>query len=556
MLALAGAAWWLLARAPHEDPTRPPVVAVLPLTNLTGQAGDEAAAAGIAEVVVTSLTQLPEVQVLSRLSTVRYANRKNDMAGVARELDATYLLDGTLQRSQDQVRVSLSLVKAASNVVAWSGTFDGAFPRIFDLQSRVADGVAGALRLSIPPEVRQRIDVRPTASPAAWTSYTDALALLERSDRPGQRRARRVAARDRDRRGPTVRALRTLRWPVRASIRYEETGAASWADRARDESQEALRLDPNDATVRIGLARIYSMRGRTREALDEARTARALLPNSDEGVRLLATILVDAGQPEDALAEARRAVALRPGFAENHTVLGWVHFNAGRFEEAAQGVPVRGGAAARQCRRTAHARHVVARGRRPGRCGASRTVTPSAWRRRPVRGRTSALVHDARGDTEQALHAFEEAARLEPRSPTIRRSLGDTRRKAGDLAGARADWQASAELSRAALEVNPRDPRQLQNLALCLAKLGRTSDALRTAGKASPPPRAARMRTTARRRSMRWPATRRRPSTLLAKAIALGASPTVAAQDDDFSSLRGTQEFETLLSHAASKQDK
>jgi serine/threonine-protein kinase len=554
VLALAGGGWWLLGRTPREHHTRPPVVAVLPLTNLTGQASDEAAAAGIAEVVVASLTQLPEVQVLSRLSTVRYANRKNDMAGVARELDATYLLDGTLQRSQDQVRVSLSLVKAASNVVAWSGTFDGAFPRIFDLQSRVADGVAGALRLSIPPEVRQRIDARPTASPGAWTSYTDALALLERPDRPGNvERAislleTAVTADPRFARAHALLARTFLR-------RYEETGTASWADRARDEAQEALRLDPNDASVRIDLAGILSMRGRMQEALDEVRTARALLPNSDEGVRLLATILVDAGQPEAALAEARRAVALRPGFAENHNVLAWVHFSAGRFREAAEEYRLVGelqpdNAFALHMRGTA----LHAAGDQDGAIAAYREairLSPQArsWA-------NLGMIQQGRGNTAQALHAFEEAARLEPRSATIRCSLGNARRGAGDLAGARADWQASAELSRAALSVNPRDPRQLQSLALCLAKLGRTSEALRTArqGLAAAPTNADAQYGAAAVHALAGDT--KTAVELLAGAFALGASPTVAAQDDDLSSLRGMKEFETLLSHAASKQGK
>jgi serine/threonine protein kinase/TolB-like protein/Flp pilus assembly protein TadD len=554
VIAAGGAVSWWLGRASHVGSARPLVVAVLPLTNLTGQAADDAAAAGITEVVVTSLTQLPEVQVLSRLATVRYANRKSDIVGVARELDATYLLDGTLQRSQDQVRVSLSLVKGASNVVAWSGTFDGAFPRIFDLQSRVADGVAGALRLSIPPELRQKIEARPTASPEAWSSYADALALLDRRDRPGNvERAvsllERAIALD-------PRFARAHAALARASkLAYEASRVVSWADRARDEAQEALRLDPNDAGVRIELARIYSMRGRTAQALDEARMARTMLPNSDETARVLATILVAAGQPEAALAEASRAVALRPAFAENHFVLAWTHFNAGRFVEAAGEYRL----VAEQQPDNAQALQMLgaslhAAGDLEGAMRAYRDairVAPDA----PSWANLGAVA-SARGDTTQALRAFEEAARLEPGSATIRKSLGDARRRAGDAAGARADWQVAAELSRAALKVNPRDPRHPQNLALCLAKLGRTAEALRTArdGLAAAPSSADASYGAAAVYSLAGD--RKTSLELLAKAIALGASPVVAAQDDDFSSLKGTKEFETLLSRAAARSDK
>ena len=94
-------------------------------------------------------------------------------------------MDGVLQRSEQHLRVSFSLIRSPSNVVEWSGTFDGAFPQLFDLQSRVADGVANALRVSITPAERARIEARPTASPSAWEEYTAALALLDRQDKAG-----------------------------------------------------------------------------------------------------------------------------------------------------------------------------------------------------------------------------------------------------------------------------------------------------------------------------------------------------------------------------------
>ncbi len=382
----------------------------------------------------------------------------------------------------------------------------------------------------MPPEVRQKIDARPTANPEAWVTYTDALALLDRPDRPGNvERAMSLleVALAADPRFARAHALF-----ARASwIRYDNTGEVSWADRARDEAHEALRLDPKDAAVRLVLARVYSMRGRTQEALDEVRTARVLLPNSDDGLRLLATILVDAGQPEDALAEARRAVALRPGFAENHTVLGFVHFSVGQFEDAA-----------REYRYVtdlqpdnARAYHMLgtslhAAGDLDGAAIAYRAAIhaapqASAWA-------NLGSVQYARGQTAEALLAFVEAARLEPGSATIRTSLGDARRKTGDVTGARADWQASAELSRGALRVNARDPRQLLNLALCLAKLGHTSDALRTAreGLAAAPTSADAYFGAAAVHSLTGDT--KTALELLAKALALGASPTFVTEDE------------------------
>ena len=185
VLALAWGVRETWRRTGSGAASRPPVVAVLPVTNLTGQPEYDATAVGLAEIVVTGLSAIEGVQVLSRPATIAFGDRKGDLPAVARELDARYLVDGTLQRSQQELRVSFSLVEIPSNVVRWSDTFDGAFPGLFELQSRVASGVAHALRVSITPRARSRIEARPTASPSAWAEYTAALVFLDRADRPG-----------------------------------------------------------------------------------------------------------------------------------------------------------------------------------------------------------------------------------------------------------------------------------------------------------------------------------------------------------------------------------
>ncbi len=164
---LAWGAWEIVRRGTSALPglQRTPVVAVMPLTNLTGEESHDATAAGIAEVVVGSLSAIDGVQVLSRSSTAAYRDRKDDLPGVARELDASYLLDGVLQQSHEELRVSLSLIQIPSNVVRWSGSFDGAFPRLFELQSRLSLEVAHALRLSLSPRGRARVEARPDGEP-------------------------------------------------------------------------------------------------------------------------------------------------------------------------------------------------------------------------------------------------------------------------------------------------------------------------------------------------------------------------------------------------------
>jgi tetratricopeptide (TPR) repeat protein len=544
----------LTRRAGTSAPSPAPVVAVLPLTNLTGQEEYDATAVGIAEVVVASLAEINGVQVLSRPATLAYRDRKGDLPGVARALDASYLLDGVLQRSQDRLRVSLSLVRSTSNVVEWSGTFDGAFPQLFELQSRVADGVANALRVSITPAERSRIDARPTASPSAWEEYTAALALLDRVDRPGNAESAiahlEAALRADSRFAAGHAALGLACWD-----RYRETGDAAWADRARDSVQEALRLAPDLVDARVALAVIYRGRGKTQEALEEARKALAARPNSDEILRHLAYSLLDSGEEGAALDTARRALALRPGFGENHNTLGWVLFSMGRFGEAAAAYRRQtelqpDNAWAFQMLGTS----LMMQGNFDGAVAPYREAIRLAPDARAWAN--LAFVYYARGQLPDAVRAYEEAVRLEPSSGSIRRSLGDARAKAGDAAGAKADWRAAIALSRTALSTNPRDPRQLKNVAICLAKLGERDEALRVAGQAleaGPANADTRYGVATVHALLGDP---QRALVLLGEALELGASPSLAELDDELAAVRALPGYRPLLEKAKTAHPK
>ena len=454
-----------------------------------------------------------------------------------------------LQRSENRLRVSLSLVRASTKTVEWGETFDGAFPAVFDLQSRVADGVAHAARLRITPEDRQRIEARATASPSAWQDYTTALALLDRQDRPGtlpprSRGSRRPCA-------PTPRFAAAHAALARACLaRYEETSEPVWADRGRDAAQEALRLDPRDVEVRRSLARILTDRGRFTEAIDELKPLVAQRPNSDGVRRLLSEVLVAAGQPEAALEQARRAVAIRSSYAENHMSLGWANFSSGRFADAA--------AAYRQATEeqpdNSRAFQMLGTSLHAG-GDLTGAVAPyqEAIRLAPDARAWANLgfVYYATGRLPEAVHAYEEAGRLEPRSGTIRRDLGDVRARAGDRPAARADWSAAVDLSREALRVNPKDARQLTNVAICLAKLGQKDaarEAARHAIEAGPS-----SAVTHYGAAVVHALTGDPPGALdlLEKAFALGASVSLARDDDDLASLRARPEFKKLLERAA-----
>jgi serine/threonine-protein kinase len=531
------------------DPSRPLVVAVLPLTNVTGDGGQDAAAIGIVQVIVDALSQVDGLEVLPRSSTSPYAARKSDLPGIARALDAHFLVDGVLQRSGERLRVSLSLVRASSKTVEWSETFDGAFPQVFELQSRVAESLARVARLRLSPETRTRLEARATASPSAWEDYVTALALLDRPDRPGNLAAAVTRLEAALRVDPRF-ALGHAALARACLTRYRETSETPWADRARDAAQEALRLEPRDVDVRRSLAMILHSRGKLAEAIDELKQALVLKPGSDATRRLYSEVLGDAGQPAAALEQARKAVDLRPGDAENHRALGWVHFAAGRFEEAATSyrratdLQPDNAWAFQMLGTSLHLAGDREAAVAPYKEAIRLAPEARAWA-------NLGYVYYATGRQKEAVEAYAQAVRLEPASGTLRRSLGDARAKAGDLAAARADWRAAIGLSREALGINPKDPRAIRNVAICQAKLGQKEAALATAREAlaAAPSSADAHYGAAAVHALTGDAAG--SVALLEKALALGSSVSLVKDDDDFASLHERPDFQQLLQRAA-----
>jgi tetratricopeptide (TPR) repeat protein len=525
-------------------PGRSLVVAVLPLTNLTGDADQDATVVGIAEVVVGALAQIEGVQVLSRTATLAYRDRKQDLAGIARELDASYLLDGVLQRSKNELRVSLSLVYIPTRIVAWSATYDGAFPGLFDLQSRAAEGVAQALRRSLAPVPRPA--AAPTASPEAWHDYATALSLLDAADRPAN----------------VDQAIRLLEGTVKQTSsfarghaalgraylwRYDHTSDPTWAERARGEMTEALRLDPRDTEVRDALARLYMDTGRIPEAIEEVRRALETRPQADHLHRLMADLLVETGDLEGALREAHSAVALR-GSHQNHFTVGYVLYRAGRFRESA--VAFRrvtelrpDNAWAFQMLGTAlHDAGQVNEAEAAYRqaIAADPSAAAGAWTN------LGALLYDT-GRLAPAVEAFRQALVLKPASGFMHRNLGDALARQGRAEDARAEWRQGATLSAAALRVNPREVSELVNTAICRAKLGQSAAALETVATALEiaPGRRESLFGAAVVHALVGDAAK--GLRYLEQALEKGESATRAARDDDLANLRALPGYPALM---------
>lgn len=543
VLALAGAGgWWAAHRARPGSPSHP-VVAVLPLQISGGPPGDNLGI-GMADTLIAHLAGIPSLTVVSRTATSTTGDAHGQVRRLADELGADYVVSGSVVRLDRRMHVTANLVRPDDSV-AWGGDYEGTVDDLFSLERRLAEGVSGALSLSLTAADRTRLARPATADPAALASYSDAEALLEHPEIPGNvARAidgfRAALARD-----PAFAlahaALGRAYWQ-----QYSETKDPSWSRLATDSVTEALRLDPADPATRLSLATVYAGTGRTEAAIDELHKIIDRQPSSDDAHRLLGDVLAGTSRWEEAIAELRTAVDLRPRYGDNLSHLGLAFIGSGRFPDAV--ATYRRLAALqpqnpRVFQRLGTAYHEM---------GDDDSAAEN-YRRAIALGPDARAYANlgnleyARGRTAEAAVAFAEAARLEPRNPVAQRNLGDAYARLGRSEDAAGAYRTAVGLSEDLLRVNPKDSRTLGRLAVYEAKLGRRDAADRHVADAlalSPADgdivyRKAVVEALAGRTDAAL--------TSLREALARGFSSSQARSDDDLASLRRREAFGAVL---------
>jgi eukaryotic-like serine/threonine-protein kinase len=456
-------------------PSGPKVVAVLPLAGASGDPQMESLAAGVADSLITTLSQVPGLTVVSRAATLKYQDRKLDPDEIADELGANMLVDGLVQRSGESLRISLNLREPGAKTVRWQNTYDGTFAEVFSLQRGVAEAVAGALSLQKAP-AGAVAEAPPTSNVEAYADYAQARTFLERQDVKDNLDRSIALFQSAIRKDPRfARAhggLGEAYWR-----KYQLTRDAKASTLARDALADALRLKPDDVAVRYSLASIYRGMGRHADAVEELREITRRQPQADDAHRLLGQALIDIDQLEAGLAAIRTAIGLRPQYWAHHFVLGSSLYAAGRYPEAlpafqrvvelqpdsAWGYQMLG--------TTYHALEDTANAK-PNYLSAIRHGNATA------RGNLGILYFDA-GQYAEALPQFEEAAKSEPGSFLAQHNLGDVLTQLGRKREGIAAYTRAASLCKEELEVSPRDAETLSMLALLEAKLGRHAEAAR-----------------------------------------------------------------------------
>jgi TolB-like protein len=309
-----------------------PRLAVLPFANLSPAPEHAYFADGLHEEVLSNLAHVPSLRLISRTSVLEYRDTTRKLRDIARDLDVPLIVEGSVRRAGDEVRITLQLIDARTDEHLWAKTYDRTFRDVLRLQELVAQQITGELSAALSIKLQPTSARAGTAVPEAYDRYIHALALFEGSDEmePVLALLDEAIALD-----PEFAQAYAQRARIRV---YSLAGgfiSAEAAEHARADIERALALQPGlpEALVARGVYLTYVTRDPER-AIEEVRRALAVNPSSVHAHSIAAATLRRLGRADEALIHFEQAALLDP--ASHGRRIDYVSslLGFGRFDEA------------------------------------------------------------------------------------------------------------------------------------------------------------------------------------------------------------------------------
>ncbi|BCG97622.1 adenylate/guanylate cyclase domain-containing protein [Mesorhizobium sp. 131-2-1] len=398
-------------------PSRPSV-AVLPFANLGGDPGQDYFADGVTEDLITDLTKLSGLDVIARNSVFAYKNKPAALADVARDLGVRYVVEGSVRRTGEQIRLNAQLIDTATGDNLWANRFDRGMAGVFAVQDEMSGEIAKALGMQPSAAESERMARPPTENLEAYDFY--------------------------------LRAEQTARTGRRDGLRE----ALALYDKAEELDPAFAEAFAADASMTVYIWResfndIMQSAPARKRAYEKASRALQLDPDLSSPYAILGIMQVVDRRYEEAIASAERAVALGPGDAETQIARGYVQLFAGNHAEAAVAVET------------------------------ALRLDPNLS---PINRQIAGLVFLIQGNTDKAIEALERARDEAPSVGDFRIDLAAAYARAGRLPDARAavaeglrSTSTAGSDSLSAYRLNGAQYRNPRDLALII-------DALQQAG--------------------------------------------------------------------------
>jgi TolB-like protein/DNA-binding winged helix-turn-helix (wHTH) protein len=359
---------WRSSHAASSD-SLPRSLAVLPLVNLSRDPDQEYFADGMTDQLITDLAQIRALRIISRTSAMQYKAAHKSLGQIARDLNVEAIIEGTVLRSGDKVRITAQLIQVPNEKHLWARSYEGDLRDVVALQDRVAHDIAAQIRIELTPQEQARLGSSRLVDPQAYEAYlkgryywdkmsidgfTEGLKYFQQSVTRDPNYALAYAGLSDSYQElsiwgalPPLEASPNSEAAAQKALSIDESLAQAhaalgnanflydwkWTD-AEHEFRRAIELDPHYATAHIEYAVYLSAMGRQDEAVAEARQAHTLDPVSQTTNSLEGLVYFLGRQFDEAIRQLQNTIALYPDTAINHDMLAACYEQREMYREA------------------------------------------------------------------------------------------------------------------------------------------------------------------------------------------------------------------------------
>jgi TolB-like protein/Tfp pilus assembly protein PilF len=337
VLVVGGLFWYRKDFGGHSSGagTRPSI-AVLPLQNLSSEADSTYFSDGMTDEIATKLSKIKGIDVASRAAVAAMKGTDKSAAEIGKQLGVRYLLEGSVRKAANQVRVNVQLIDSTTGFQTWADDFTGDLQNVFSMQEQAALKIAEALNLHLSPQEQQAVERRYTQNPQAYEEFLMGRPLLANEASPealeGARKHFEAALKLDPNYAPALAGLSQ----VEQSYYRDFDSSPVYIQRAEQFAMQALPIDPQLPEAHIARGRVFGARFDYTDAAREFRLATQTEPDNAAGWQYLGWALGYQTPPQAVEAEkaAREALRLNPSLSFPQYHLGRALYLQGRFQEA------------------------------------------------------------------------------------------------------------------------------------------------------------------------------------------------------------------------------
>jgi adenylate cyclase len=322
LVVILGVAFWnFYFRAPRFEPASKekmafplpdkPSIAVLPFENMSGNPEQEYFSDGITEEIITALSKTPKLFVIARTSSFKYKGKEVDVRTVGRELGVEYVMEGSVRKAGDKVRITAQLIDAQKNQHLWAERYDRAFEDIFAIQDEITMKIVTAMRVKLTEGEQARLLGKRAKNLDVYLKAMEAHAAWSKGTKEGYIRFGQLAQEIVDMAPESALGYRDLAWYYWVLATRGKSPRESLA-KSFKLAQKAIEIDKSDSSSYTLLGSIYLYMRKYEEAIAAGKRAITLNPNGALDHDMLGYTLNYAGMPDEAIDHFRLALRLNP----------------------------------------------------------------------------------------------------------------------------------------------------------------------------------------------------------------------------------------------------